>query len=229
MGLSMTAGLIVKEIPFLLLIALAALPQTDASRSSRARGLARLRAASPASCTASWPPLYRQMRLAVFAVLAFSTSVVDVAAILGPTTPAPLAVRLVEWMQRSRSVDALPGVGRRAAAARRHRRGDPDLDRPRTSGRRCCRAVARHAAGGSAATCGCAGRRSPRCLSRALTVFAGLATLGLWSVAGLWQFPDADAGHAHLESLDEGHAAHRRVRWRPRSSPPRWRRSSPWR
>ena len=34
----------------------------------------------------------------MFAVLAFSTSVVDVAAILGPTTPAPLAVRLTGWM-----------------------------------------------------------------------------------------------------------------------------------
>ena len=43
MGLAMIAGLIVKEIPFLLLITLAALPQVDLARSRAARGLARLR------------------------------------------------------------------------------------------------------------------------------------------------------------------------------------------
>ena len=43
------------------------------------------------------PSLYRQIRLPVLAVLAFSTSVVDVALILGPTTPAPLAVRILDW------------------------------------------------------------------------------------------------------------------------------------
>ena len=37
-----------------------------------------------------WPQLYLRMRLPVFAVLAFSVSVVDVAAILGPTNPATL-------------------------------------------------------------------------------------------------------------------------------------------
>src|SRR5262249_1705762 len=39
--------------------------------------------------------VYRQIRLPIFAVLVYGLSVVDVAIILGPTTPAPLAVRLV--------------------------------------------------------------------------------------------------------------------------------------
>ena len=51
------------------------------------------------------PSLYRQIRLAVLAVLAFSTSVVDVALILGPTTPAPLAVRILDW-QNDADLDA---------------------------------------------------------------------------------------------------------------------------
>ena len=117
MGLAMTIGLIVKEIPFLLLITLAALPQVDLARS-------RLLAASlgygriAGFVFGPWPPIYRQIRLAVFAVLAFSTSVVDVAAILGPTTPAPLAVRLTAVDERPRTVDAIPGVRRCAAATR---------------------------------------------------------------------------------------------------------------
>ncbi len=83
----MMAGLIVKEIPFLLLIALAALPQVDLARTrALAASLGYGRIAG--FLFGVWPPLYRQIRLAVFAVIAFSTSVVDVAAILGPTTPA---------------------------------------------------------------------------------------------------------------------------------------------
>ena len=97
-GSTMTAGLIVKEIPFLLLIALAALPQTDPAR-TRALAASLGYGQVAGFLHGTWPPLYRQMRLAVFAVIAFSTSVVDVAQILGPTTPAPLAVRLIEWMR----------------------------------------------------------------------------------------------------------------------------------
>ena len=97
MGLAMIAGLVVKEIPFLLLITLAALPQVDLTRSrmlAASLGYGRI----AGFVFGSWPQIYRQIRLAVFAVIAFSTSVVDVAAILGPTTPAPLAVRLTQWM-----------------------------------------------------------------------------------------------------------------------------------
>ncbi|MGO4831887.1 ABC transporter permease, partial [Rhizobiaceae sp. 2RAB30] len=86
-GLSMMAGLIVKEIPFLLLIALAAMPQVDVIRTralTAALGYGRI----AGFLYGLWPPLYRQMRLAVFAVIAFASSVVDVSVILGPTTPA---------------------------------------------------------------------------------------------------------------------------------------------
>ena len=43
------------------------------------------------------PQIYPRLRLPVLAVLAFSTSVVDISVILGPATPAPLAVRVVTW------------------------------------------------------------------------------------------------------------------------------------
>jgi putative thiamine transport system permease protein len=97
MALSMMAGLIVKEIPFLFLVTLAALPQTrhvETMRLGRSLGYGRI-----ASFTILlWPPLYRQIRLAVFAVVAYASSVVDVALILGPHLPPTLPVRLIDWM-----------------------------------------------------------------------------------------------------------------------------------
>src|SRR5262245_40536802 len=97
-GLSMMVGLIVKEIPFLLLITLAALPQVDVAHTramTASLGYGRI----SGFLFGVWPPIYRQIRFAVFAVIAFSASVVDVAMILGPTSPPPLAVRLLEWMR----------------------------------------------------------------------------------------------------------------------------------
>ncbi|MDZ7602188.1 MAG: ABC transporter permease, partial [Hoeflea sp.] len=97
LALSMMAGLIVKEIPFLFLVTLAALPQTrhiETMRLGRSLGYGRV-----ASFTfLLWPPVYRQIRLAVFAVVAYATSVVDVALILGPHLPPTLPVRLIDWM-----------------------------------------------------------------------------------------------------------------------------------
>ena len=188
-GLSMMAGLIVKEIPFLLLIALAALPQVDLLRTrALAASLGYGRIAG--FLHGVWPPLYRQMRLAVFAVIAFATSVVDVAAILGPTTPAPLAVRLVGWMNDPElsmrffaSAGALFQLCVTAAALliwiALERLGAAVLRRLRRSGLRFRRdAWLRRAA-------------LLAMITAALTVLAGLATLAVWSFAGLWQFPDA--------------------------------------
>jgi putative thiamine transport system permease protein len=189
MGLSMIAGLIVKEIPFLLLIALAALPQVDLPRTrALAASLGYGRIAG--FLQGVWPPLYRQMRLAVFAVIAFATSVVDVAAILGPTTPAPLAVRLVGWMNDPElsmrffaSAGALLQLCVTATALliwiALERLGAAMLRRLRRSGVRFRRdAWLRRAA-------------LAAMVAAALTVLAGLAMLAVWSFAGLWQFPDA--------------------------------------
>ncbi len=100
LGLSMVFGLVVKEIPFLFLMTLAALPQARPAEMGRmitALGYGRV----IGFVHAVLPALYRQIRLPVLAVLAFSTSVVDVALILGPTTPAPLAVRVIDWQRDS--------------------------------------------------------------------------------------------------------------------------------
>lgn len=188
LALTMMAGLIVKETPFLLLIALAALPQVDLVRKRRLA--ASLGYGSMAGFFYGvWPPLYRQIRLAVFAVIAFSSSVVDVAAILGPTTPAPLALRLLRWMNDPElsmrflaSAGALLQLCITAATILiwigLERLGAFLRDHSRDCGLRFRhdRWLAKVALAAMA--------------TAALTVFAGLATLGVWSIAGLWQFPD---------------------------------------
>src|SRR5262245_49101564 len=189
MGLSMMAGLIVKEIPFLLLITLAAFPQVDVAR-TRALVASVGYGRSSGFLFGIWPPVYQQVRLAVFAVIAFAASVVDVAAILGPTAPPPLAVRLVEWMRdpdlAMRFLGAAGALLQLALAAAAlliwiafEHIGASVLDGLCIVGRRFQRdAWLRRTALGAMVLAG-------------VTTFAGLAALGLWSLAGLWQFPDA--------------------------------------
>jgi len=90
-GLALTAGLVIKEAPFLFLMTLAALGQSQASeRLSVARSLGY-------GPVVAWiktvmPAIYAQIRLPIYAVLAYALSVVDMALILAPATPPPLAV-----------------------------------------------------------------------------------------------------------------------------------------
>ena len=122
-GIAMTLGLITKEVPFLLLMTLAALAQADARRSVvvakeapflflmtlAARNRPHIKEYYKAGASLGYgrmsvffkvvlPQIYPLIRLPMLAVIAYSTSVVDVAQILGPTTPPPLAPRLVAWM-----------------------------------------------------------------------------------------------------------------------------------
>src|SRR5690606_33950974 len=138
----------------------------------------------------SWPVIYPQVRLAVFAVIAFATSVVDVAAILGPSRPETLALRLVQWMHDPdlsmrfpASAGALLQFGVSAAAILvwigLERLAASLRDRGASGGVRFRRE--RWVRGIGIAFMA----------TSALAVFAGLATLAVWSVAGLWPFPDA--------------------------------------
>ncbi|MDX6750426.1 ABC transporter permease subunit [Geminicoccaceae bacterium 1502E] len=95
-GIALLVGLALREAPFLLFTVLAALGELHADRqlaAARTLGLGPVEA---------WlrivlPQLYGRIRLPVFAVLAFGLSVVDMAAVLGPTTPPTLAVLLFQW------------------------------------------------------------------------------------------------------------------------------------
>ena len=188
-GLALIAGLVAKEVPFLLLLLIAAIGQSDAPRSlhmTDALGYGRL----AGFFHVLWPQLYRQVRFAVFAVLAFSATAVDVAIILGPSTPSTLSVQLVRWMN------------------------DPDLDMRLTASAGAVvqlglvlllfivwfgleRVLATYrkflaAAGLRLALDGVltASLRFAGWLLTFLTL-GGLLLLALWSVAALWPFPDA--------------------------------------
>ncbi len=95
-GAALILGLMVKEVPFLLLVLLVALNQLPVARQvagGRAMGYGR---------GAVWvkvilPQAYPLIRLPVFAVLAYSLSVVDMAVILGPSNPPTLAVAVTRW------------------------------------------------------------------------------------------------------------------------------------
>ncbi|MHA7774900.1 ABC transporter permease [Roseibium sp. M-1] len=97
LGIAMTLGLVAKEVPFLFLMVLAALNRpnlTDFAKAGSSLGYGRM----ATFFLVVLPQIYPLIRLPMLAVIAYATSVVDVAQILGPTTPAPLAPRLVTWM-----------------------------------------------------------------------------------------------------------------------------------
>ncbi|PLL13740.1 ABC transporter permease [Tabrizicola sp. TH137] len=189
-GLSLTLGLIAKELPFLLLMALAALPQVDADRrltTAATLGYGRI----AAFAFTLLPDLYRQLRLPTYAVLAYGMTTVDMAMILGPTLPPTLSTQITLWM------------------------GDPSLAMRDTAAAaallqlllailaislwRIMEIAAKWALVATAFRAPRATRLDrPAALMARIASLAvagsltfGLAGLALWSVAGPWQFPDA--------------------------------------
>ena len=95
-GAALVLGMVVKEVPYLVLMTTAALAQV---RFGEHLALARTLGYRPAE---AWlrivlPQAWPQLRLPFLAVLAYSLSVVDVALILGPGNPPTLAVLAVRW------------------------------------------------------------------------------------------------------------------------------------
>nr|NJM04683.1 hypothetical protein [Desulfobacula sp.] len=95
-GFSLAAALAIKEIPFLVMVMISATGQLDVEKTllaGRALGYTKEQI---------WvkiliPRLYPHLRLSVFAVIAYSFSVVDMALILGPGSPPSLAVQILKW------------------------------------------------------------------------------------------------------------------------------------
>lgn len=206
LGLAMTAGLVLKEVPFLLLMMLAALPQTrvrELTKVATNLGYGRIRG----FLYAVLPQIYPQIRLPVFAVLAYATSVVDMAMILGPTTPPPLAPRILGWL-----FDPDPSVRLQASAA-------AVLQITVTGasillwmlGETLCRRM-----GGYRRRTGARGQRDGilrrlahvSMVGAITTLTVGFAVLGVWSLADGWWFPQAlpaSVGFDHWQTaLSEG-------------------------
>jgi putative thiamine transport system permease protein len=112
-GIALVIGLLVKEVPYLLLVILGALnqiPVTEHLRASRALGYGR----GVAWIKVIFPQVYPQIRLPIYAVLGYSLSVVDMAVVLAPNNPAPLSVVALRWFTAPDVTRYLPAA---AAAA----------------------------------------------------------------------------------------------------------------
>ncbi|MBT2786887.1 MULTISPECIES: ABC transporter permease subunit [unclassified Halomonas] len=197
MGLALMAGLVLKEVPFLLLMCLAALPQLDTEkRVTLARSLGY--SANIAWLKSVLPVLYPLIRLPVYAVIAYATSVVDMAMILGPTLPPTLSVSILGWFN------------------------DPDLERRYMAsagavlqlgvslaalltwwlGEQCVKWVSQSwLVNGSRNTGSIAIAIGGRVLLATSTLLAISAIGGLviFSMAGFWRFPDALPGTFTLD------------------------------
>ncbi|WP_163850530.1 ABC transporter permease [Pseudooceanicola aestuarii] len=95
-GLALTLGLMIKEVPFLLLVILSALSQIPVARhlaAGRALGYGR----GIVWIKIIMPQVWPLIRLPVWVVLAYALSVVDMAIILGPSNPPTLAVAVTRW------------------------------------------------------------------------------------------------------------------------------------
>ncbi len=186
-GFALVLGLLVKEVPYLLLMTLAALNQVPARAQldvARALGYGR--------CVA-WikivlPQIYPQIRLPVYAVLAFSLSVVDIALILGPGNPPPLAVLALRWFSNPDVTLYFPAAAAAslllaivAAATGLWRLGEAAAG---SLGRRW---IARGGRGRAAEP----GLRLAALAPLLLMMLSMLSMLGiaLWSVASAWRFP----------------------------------------
>ncbi len=95
-GLVFVLALVLKETPFLLLMLLAALNQV---REAETVAVARSMGYGPATAWLKcvFPLVYAQIRLPVYAVLAYSLSVIDVALILAPSTNPTLGALILRW------------------------------------------------------------------------------------------------------------------------------------
>jgi len=188
-GAALVLGLVVKEVPYLVLMAAAAVGQVRAHEHlALARSLGY--GAPEAWIRVVLPQVWRQVRLPVLAVLAYSLSVVDVALVLGPGNPPTLAVLAVRWFADAdvrfwfpaaaaatlvllvvaASIAAWLGLERVVAAV-----GLRIVER----GRR--RTPLAAASGLSAGIVGALGALA----------CAALASMALWSLATQWRFPDA--------------------------------------
>ena len=106
-GLALMLGLVVKELPFLLLVMASGLAQLPVARQI-AVGRAMGYGPGVAWIKLILPQLWPLIRLPAWVVLAYGLSVVDMAIILGPSNPPTLAVAVVRWFSDADVAMILP-------------------------------------------------------------------------------------------------------------------------
>ncbi|MBL8697425.1 MAG: ABC transporter permease subunit [Alphaproteobacteria bacterium] len=188
-GVALILGLVLKELPFLLLMTIAALGQVRAAeRLAIAATLGYRRPTAWLKCI--FPLVYPQIRMPVYAVLAFSLSTVDVALILGPGNPPPLGPLVVRWLTDREVALYFPAAAGAClqlllvvAAVALWRSIEAIVA---AGGRRW---IVRGARGGDGPIAAVLGNLAA--IAAAVAVAASIAGLALWSFAAAWRFPAA--------------------------------------
>ena len=99
-GFFLILGLMLKEIPFLILISLSALREFPSMK------FFDLGKSFQHTSFSTWfilifPIIYKKIRLVIFIIIAFSSSVVDMSLLLAQSTPSTLSVRILQIFQSS--------------------------------------------------------------------------------------------------------------------------------
>lgn len=191
-GISIILGLTLKELPFLLLMALGVIAQPElGKRLSQQHNVALSLGYWPmtAFIKVVFPSIYPLMRLPILAVLAYASSSVEMPLILGPNTPSTLAVAIMHWFN---DVDLTMRVQASAGAL---------LQLLTTAGlilfwlfgeRIVAACWCKNLSNGSRNYGDAIWRKATQFITILLITFLVLALVGLllWSIAGLWRFPD---------------------------------------
>ncbi|WP_347311881.1 ABC transporter permease [Defluviimonas sp. SAOS-178_SWC] len=106
-GIALILGLLIKEVPFFLLVMLSALSQVPV-RAHLAAGRALGYGRGVVWIKVIAPQVYPLIRLPIFVVLSFALSMVDMAIILGPSNPPTLAVAITRWFFAADTMLILP-------------------------------------------------------------------------------------------------------------------------
>ena len=114
-GLGLIAVLVAKEVPFLLWAAATQLQRAEVATRwigelDQARGMGY--SARTAWWRVLWPQLWPRLTGPLVAVLAYSLTVVDMALVIGPTSPPTLALLAWQWL-----IDADVAINAQGAAA----------------------------------------------------------------------------------------------------------------
>jgi putative thiamine transport system permease protein len=189
MGLALILGLLIKEVPFFLLVILAALsqlPVRDQLKVGRALGYGQ----GLVWAKVIFPQVYPLIRLPVFVVLAFALSVVDMAIILGPSNPPVLSVAVTRWFLSPDTATLLPAS---AGAILQAAIVGAAVAFWRLAETAVCRMGLWWLRLGQRGVAGSPGPHVVAGLTIGLMILGGLALLGMlvWSFAWRWSFPQA--------------------------------------
>lgn len=188
-GAALVIGLLIKELPFLLIVILAALNQIPVDRQMRAgralgygQGIVWIKVIAP--------QVYAQIRLPVYVVLVFSLSVVDMALILAPTNPPPLSVVAFRWFMSPDVARLMPAA---AAATLQLLVAAVAIGSWRLGERGIARGGLWWTARGGRGVTGEPALKLAAALTMSVLMLGlgSLVALAVWSVAWRWPFPDA--------------------------------------